>query len=83
MQMRWLLGTALVLNAACAWAQMDYNAARAQRKLQATRTSESITIDGQLNESAWAAAPKAEKFIDDWLAAAHASSTLSVPTHDQ
>jgi hypothetical protein len=53
------------LNAACACAQLDYSAARAQRKLQAMRTNEAITVDGQLNETAWATAPKADKFIQN------------------
>ena len=59
------MGIALVLNAACACAQLDYSAARAQRKLQAMRTNEAITVDGQLNETAWATAPKADKFIQN------------------
>ena len=66
---RWagLLGLVLInlFTTARGMAQMDYAAARAERKLLATRTSEAITVDGQLNEAAWASAAKAEKFIQN------------------
>ena len=66
-QKRWavLLGLALgtLITAPRALAQMDYAAARGERKLKATRTTEAITIDGELNEAAWASAPKADGFI--------------------
>jgi hypothetical protein len=43
----------------------DYNTARHSRKLPATRASGPITLDGRLDEPAWAAAPVADRFIQN------------------
>jgi hypothetical protein len=44
---------------------IDYNTARLDRKLPATRASGPITLDGRLDELAWAAAPVAKNFIQN------------------
>lgn len=44
---------------------IDYNTARRDRKLPATRTTGPITLDGRLDEGAWAAAPVARNFIQN------------------
>ena len=44
---------------------IDYNTARRDRKLAATRASGPIELDGQLNEPAWVTAPVAKGFIQN------------------
>ena len=47
------------------YAEIDYEAARKERRLAAVRTSERITVDGQLDEPAWNQAPVASEFIQN------------------
>jgi hypothetical protein len=42
---------------------VDYETARASRRLVATKTTEPITVDGHLEESAWSRASLAEGFV--------------------
>jgi hypothetical protein len=44
---------------------IDYNTARFERKLPATRASGPITLDGRLDEAAWESAPVARGFIQN------------------
>jgi hypothetical protein len=44
---------------------IDYNTARRERKLVATRASSAIQLDGQLNEPSWLTAPVAKGFIQN------------------
>jgi hypothetical protein len=44
---------------------IDYNTARLDRKLTATRASGPIELDGRLNEPSWVAAPIAKGFIQN------------------
>jgi hypothetical protein len=44
---------------------IDYTTARFERKLQAVKASESITIDGRFDEPGWAQAPVASQFIQN------------------
>ena len=44
---------------------IDYNTARLDRKLPATRATGTIALDGRLDEPAWAAAPLAKDFIQN------------------
>lgn len=44
---------------------IDYGTARFERRLTATRTTTPITLDGHLDEPAWAAAPVAKDFIQN------------------
>ena len=44
---------------------IDYNTARFDRRLPATRASGPITLDGRLDEAAWAGAPVASNFIQN------------------
>jgi hypothetical protein len=44
---------------------IDYNTARFDRKLPATRASGPITLDGRLDEAAWENAPVARNFIQN------------------
>jgi hypothetical protein len=46
-------------------AAIDYETARNERRLPARRTEEPITLDGRLDEPAWAAAPVAEGFVQN------------------
>ncbi|MBK7884652.1 MAG: carbohydrate binding family 9 domain-containing protein [Chitinophagaceae bacterium] len=52
-----IVSLCLLLGAASAFCQVE------KRKIPAKRTSSIIKIDGLLNDSAWAAAPVADKFI--------------------
>ncbi|MBI2818590.1 MAG: carbohydrate binding family 9 domain-containing protein [Acidobacteria bacterium] len=54
----------LVATAAYA-ANIDYEAARLERRLQPTKTTEEIVIDGRMDESAWTQAPAATRFIQN------------------
>jgi Domain of unknown function (DUF5916)/Carbohydrate family 9 binding domain-like len=65
---------ALALWVSCALAQsaaaqsngaIDYNSARLDRKLPATRATGRIELDGRLDEPAWAIAPVAKDFIQN------------------
>ena len=44
---------------------IDYEAARRERKLAATRTQGAIALDGRLDEASWAAAPIANGFVQN------------------
>jgi len=44
-------------------AKIDYDTARLNRKLQATRVAGDITLDGSLDEPAWLDAPVARNFV--------------------
>jgi hypothetical protein len=44
---------------------IDYNTARLERKLQATRATGPIELDGRLDEPSWTAAPVAKDFIQN------------------
>jgi hypothetical protein len=46
-------------------AAIDYSTARLDRKLPATRASGPITLDGRLDEGAWAGVPLATNFIQN------------------
>src|SRR6187200_1013234 len=68
---RWLAAATFVGVAGLAAAQttqnggIDYDAARNERKLPATQTQEPITLDGKLDEPAWAAAMLATGFVQN------------------
>ena len=49
--------------AAALYGSIDYEAARHERRLSPSKTSEKITIDGRLDEPAWNEAPAATNFI--------------------
>jgi hypothetical protein len=42
---------------------IDYETARLQRRIQAVKVAERITIDGRLDDAGWANAPMATGFI--------------------
>ena len=44
---------------------INYETARLEKRLKAVRISDSITLDGKLNESTWLGAPKAADFIQN------------------
>src|SRR5918992_1177851 len=44
---------------------IDYNVARLDRKLVATRATGPIELDGRLDESSWATAPLAKDFVQN------------------
>jgi hypothetical protein len=44
---------------------IDYNTARLDRKIPATRATGAITLDGVLDEGAWSSAPTAKNFIQN------------------
>jgi hypothetical protein len=46
-------------------APIDYSTARLERRLNAVRTTESINLDGRLDEAAWSGAPLATHFIQN------------------
>jgi len=46
-------------------APIDYATARLDRRLNAVRSTGPITLDGQLDEAAWAAAPLATNFVQN------------------
>src|SRR6185295_20105700 len=46
-------------------AQMDYEAVRRERRLEAVKTSVPMTIDGALDEAAWRDAPVAAGFLQN------------------
>ena len=55
----------LALSPRPAMAQIDYEAARRERRLQAVKTSSPMTIDGALDEGAWREAPVAGDFVQN------------------
>jgi hypothetical protein len=57
--------SAPALTAAQTNGAIDYNTARLDRKLPATRATGTIALDGRLDEPAWAAAPLAKDFIQN------------------
>src|SRR5262245_13500086 len=67
--MGWLCAWAVLGTAAPAAAQsparIDYDTARLERRLLATRASGAITLDGSLDEAAWHEAPVASGFLQN------------------
>jgi hypothetical protein len=45
--------------------EIDYDAARTERRLTATPAQGAITLDGKLDEAAWATAPLASNFVQN------------------
>src|SRR4029453_7357498 len=67
--MRWLCAWAVLGATASAGAQssgtINYDTARFERRLLATRASGEITLDGSLDEAAWQEAPVASGFLQN------------------
>jgi len=68
---RLFAGLLLLVSAATAAAQapaapgIDYESARLDRRIAATRAAGPIALDGRLDESSWAAAPVAKDFVQN------------------
>ncbi|MCZ6750281.1 MAG: DUF5916 domain-containing protein [Acidobacteria bacterium] len=45
--------------------EINYESARLERRLQAVKITEKITVDGRLNETAWSSAPQANNFTQN------------------
>ena len=52
----------VVLCASALYGEIDYMSARLERRLQPVKTSEAVTIDGELDEAAWSRAQAATDF---------------------
>jgi len=62
-----VLGLALLtwLTPAGAFAQLDYDTVRRERRIEAVRTAAPLTIDGALDEAVWREAPVAAGFLQN------------------
>src|SRR5215813_14047399 len=56
---------------------INYETARLERRLTAVKTSEKITVDGKLDEGAWANAPIAQDFLQSEPREGEPSAELS------
>jgi hypothetical protein len=55
----------LIFAAAACGQELNYASARYERRLEAVKTEEKITIDGRLDEASWGRAPVAANFIQN------------------
>jgi len=56
---------AIFLFVTALYGEINYEAARLERRLKAVRTAERVTVDGRLDEPAWSQAPVAAGFIQN------------------
>ena len=56
---------AILLFVTALYGEINYEAARLERRLKAVRTAERVTVDGRLDEPAWSQAPVAAGFIQN------------------
>jgi len=60
-----VLGLLAWLAPAVAFAQLDYETVRRERRIEAVKTASPLTIDGALDEAAWREAPVAAGFLQN------------------
>jgi hypothetical protein len=56
---------AILLFVTALYGEINYESARQERRLKATRTTDRITVDGRLEETAWEQSPVASGFIQN------------------
>ena len=56
---------AILLFVTALYGEINYESARLERRLKAVRTTETITLDGRLDEPAWSQSPLATNFLQN------------------